>query len=282
MRKLVYFSFLLLIAFQVKAQESNISYNLTPTVNYTWWDSNLLIKDGPMVGGMFGIGLGRNLELRALYEQSVNLKSTLNGLNMPIELIDKFDPRDVDINRWGGELKAIIPIKSLLSPYFTIGTGVQKMKFDGIKEDQIYLSGGLGGSLSLSERVTLNFGGKVHAFNQNPVNLLRTDTESVEYNDWNDWIDENISNERMLNWSLNVGLQVILGGKNPKTYTALDRAVASQYNRGLSGLRFVFEPGGAYINFDSSTNFLQHLQYIQKVVLILILIALLTCVILTC
>lgn len=252
MKKLLYLGLLMLTAFQMKGQVSNISLNLTPTANYTWWDSDMFIKDGPMVGGMIGIGLGRNLELRGTYEQSVNLKTSLNGLNMPVELIDKFTSTDIDVSRWGGEFKANIPTRSPLSPYLTIGTGVQKLKFNDIKEEQIYLSAGLGGRFNLSDRVSLNLEGKVHGFNQDPANLLRiNDPESVEYNDW---INDNISNERMLNWSLNLGLQVFLGGKNPKTYTALDRAIESQYNRGLSGLRFVFEPGGAYINFDNSTN----------------------------
>ena len=72
MKKLFYLGLLLFTAFQMKAQVSNISLNLTPTANYTWWDSQMHIKNSPMVGGMLGIGLGRNLELRGIYEQSIN------------------------------------------------------------------------------------------------------------------------------------------------------------------------------------------------------------------
>ena len=61
---------------QVKAQVSDININITPTANYTWWDNQLYIENGPMVGGMIGIGLGRNLELRGIYEQSLDLKHT--------------------------------------------------------------------------------------------------------------------------------------------------------------------------------------------------------------
>ena len=59
---------------------------------------------------------------------------------------------------------------------------------------------------------------------------------------------------RMMNWSVNLGVQFYLSGKNPQKYTALERALEQQGKSGLSGLRLVFEPGIAYINFDSSTN----------------------------
>ena len=252
MKKLFYLGLLLLTAFQVKAQVSDISLNLTPTVNYTWWDSQMFIENGPMVGGMIGIGLGRNLELRGIYEQSIDLKSTLNSLNMPIEFVDKFSSRKVDVSRWGGEFKANIPKRSVLEPYLTLGAGVQKLKYDEVKQEQIYLSGGLGAKYNLTDRVTLNLAAKLHAFNLDPSSVLRIN--DPEADGFNDWIDENISNDKMLNWSLNLGVQFYLGGRNTRNYSDLDRAIAKQNNNGLSGLRLVFEPGGAYINFDNSTN----------------------------
>ena len=252
MKKLFYLGLLLFTAFQTKAQVSDISLNLTPTSNYTWWDSQMFIKNGPMVGGMLGIGLGPNLELRGIYEQSINLKSTLGGLDVPSGFVDMFSARDVDVSRWGGEFKANIPTGSILEPYLTIGTGVQKLKYDDEKQEQIYLSGGLGAKYNLSDRVSLNLEGKLHAFNLNPASILRVN--DPEADGFNAWIDENVTNERMLNWSVNLGVQFYLGGKNRSNYSDLDRAIEKQYKRGLSGLRFVFEPGGAYINFDNSTN----------------------------
>ena len=252
MKKLFYLGLLLLTVLQTKAQVSDISLNLTPTANYTWWDSQMFIKNGPMVGGMIGIGLGRNLELRGIYEQSVDLKSTLNSLNLPVDFVDKFSARNVDVSRWGGEFKANIPTGSLLEPYLTLGTGVQKLKYDDVKQEQIYLSGGLGAKYNLTDRVTLNLAAKLHAFNLDPSSILRIN--DPEADGFNDWIDENITNDKMLNWSLNLGVQVYLGGKNTRNYSDLDRALDKQNNKGLSGLRLVFEPGGAYINFDNSTN----------------------------
>lgn len=247
---LVVFSFVAML--QVKAQVNDISINITPTANYTWWDNQLYIENGPMVGGMIGIGLGRHLELRGIYEQSLDLKSTLNDLKVPADIVDKFNSRTVDVTRWGGEFKANIPTGGGLAPYLTLGTGVQKLKYDEIKQEQIYLSGGLGTKINLGDRVTLNLEGKVHAFNLDPTSMLRIN--NPEGDTFNDWIDSNITDERMMNWSLNAGIQFYLGGRNPSSYTALDRAYEKQFSSGFSGLRFVLEPGGAYINFDDNTN----------------------------
>ena len=252
MKKIIFFSLLLLASMQIRGQVNNISLNLTPTANYTWWDNQLFIENGPMVGGMIGIGLGRNIELRGIYERSLDLKSTLSDLNVPGDIVDKFNSREIDVERWGGEFKANIPTGGWLAPYLTLGTGVQKLKFDELKQEQIYLSAGLGTKFNLGDRVTLNLEGKLHAFNLDPGSILRVN--DPEGDAFNDWIDNNISNERMMNWSLNAGIQFYLGGKNPNNYTALDRAMERQYSNGLKGLRFVIEPGGAYINFDNATN----------------------------
>ena len=243
---------MLIASMHIKGQANKISLNLSPTAGYTWWDNQLFIKNGPMVGGVVGIGLGRNLELRGIYEQSVDLKSTLNSLDVPMDIVDKFNSREVDVTRWGGEFKANIPTQGILSPYITLGSGVQKLKFDDLKQEQIYLTAGLGTRFYLGERVALNLEGKLHAFNLDAANILRVN--NPEGDAFNDWIDNNISNERMMNWSLNVGIQFYLGDKNPNNYSALERALDNQNSNGLKGLRFVFEPGGAYINFDNSSN----------------------------
>lgn len=252
MKKAIYLILLLLISIQLKAQVNDISFNLTPVASYTWWDNNLFIENGAMVGGMIGVGLGRNLELRGLYERSIDLNNSLNDLKVSDEIISNFNAQTVNIERWGGEFKANIPTKSILAPYLTLGSGVQKLKFNELTQEQIYISGGLGTKFNLGNRVTLNLEGKLHAFNMDPTNILRM--SYTEEDDFSDIIENNITSERMMNWSLKVGVQFYLGGKNPKSYTALDRALEQQYSNGLKGLRFVLEPGGAFINFDTSTN----------------------------
>ena len=163
MKKTIFFVLLLIATMQIKGQVNNISLNLSPTAGYTWWDNQLFIENGPMVGGMIGIGFGRNLELRGIYERSLDLKSTLNSLDVPIDIVDKFNSREVDVERWGGEFKANIPTGGSLAPYLTLGTGVQKLKFDELKQEQIYLSAGLGTKFNLGDRITLNLEGKLQA-----------------------------------------------------------------------------------------------------------------------
>ncbi|MDD2476244.1 MAG: hypothetical protein PHI32_10055 [Dysgonamonadaceae bacterium] len=252
MKKILLLILIYLPTLQINAQVNDISFNLTPTANHTWWDNQLFIEDGLMVGGMVGVGLGKHLELRGIYEQSIDLKSTLNNLNVPADIVDQFNSRTVDVTRWGGEFKANIPTGGWLAPYLTLGTGVQKLKFDDLKEEQIYVSGGLGTKFNLGDRVTLNLEGKLHAFNLDPSNILRVNNPDED--PFNDWIDNNITNDRMMNWSFNVGVQFYLGGRNPKSYTALERAIGENYSNDYDGLRFVVEPGGAYISFDDDTN----------------------------
>ena len=252
MRKILFLTLFLLVFIQARSQVNNISFNITPTVNYTWWDNQLYIKNGTMVGGIVGIGLGRHLELRGIYEQSLDLKSTLNDLNVPIDIVDKFNSSEVDVVRWGGEFKANIPTGGWFAPYLTLGSGVQKLKFDEIKQEQIYLSGGLGTKFNLTDRITFNIEGKVHGFNLDPSNILRVPNPDGDA--FNDWINNNVTDKRMMNFSINAGVQFYLGGKTTASYTDLDRAYERQFSNGLSGLRFVIEPGGAYINFDDNTN----------------------------
>lgn len=252
MKKLIYLSLLFFASIQLRGQVSDISFNLTPVAGYTWWDNQLFIENGAMVGGKIGIGLGRNLELRGIYERSLDLKSTLNDLKVPDNIVDNFNSREVDVERWGGEFKANLLTGGSLAPYITLGSGVQKLKYNDLDQEQIYLSAGLGTKFNLGDRVTLNLEGKLHTFNLDPANILRID--NPEGDAFNDWIDNNISDKRMMNWSLNLGIQFYLGGQNPNNYTALDRAMEQQFSNGLKGLRFVFEPGGAYINFDNATN----------------------------
>ena len=252
MKRTIFPILLFLAILQVKGQVNDISINITPTANYTWWDNQLFIQDGAMVGGMVGIGLGRHLELRGIYEQSLDIKSTLNDLKVPSDIVDKFNSRTVDVTRWGGEFKANIPTGGSLAPYLTLGTGVQKLKLDDLKQEQIYLSAGLGTKFNLGDRITLNLEGKLHAFNLDPTNILRV--QNPDGDAFNNWIDNNITDERMMNWSLNIGIQFYLGGKNPNNYSALDRAYERKFSNGFSGLRFVLEPGVAYINFDDDTN----------------------------
>ena len=212
-----------------------------------------------MIGGRVGFGFGEALEIRGIYEKSIDLKNTVDGIDFLDESVAaEFESRDVDVERIGGEFKANIPTGGSLAPYLTLGTGVQKLKVDNFgdtgeerKSEQIYASAGLGFKVNLSDRITLNLEGKNTVFNLDPSNVLYVPADDSDFEEWLG--DE--SNTRMYNWSVLAGLQMYLGGREPSKMNDLDRAYYRKFSGGLGGFKFSLEPGGAYINFNEDSNF---------------------------
>ena len=56
--------------------------------------------------------------------------------------------------------------------------------------------------------------------------------------------------KNMLNWSLQAGLQLYLGGRNPDELTELDNSYTN-----LKNFKVVVAPAIGYIDFDSDNNF---------------------------
>lgn len=246
-------------AMQANAQVKDVSVTLQPTASYNWFDDNTAIEDGVMIGGRVGFGFGEALEIRGIYEKSIDLKNTVEGIDFLDESVaDNFTSRDVEVERIGGEFKANIPTGGSLAPYLTLGTGVQKLTVDNFNDtgeeresEQIYASAGLGFKVNLSDRITLNLEGKNTVFNLDPSNVLYVPAED---SDFEEWLGDD-SNTRMYNWSVLAGLQIYLGGREPSSMNELDRAYYRKFSGGLGGFKFSLEPGGAYINFNDDTNF---------------------------
>lgn len=254
MKKTIICSALAILGIRANAQVEDISVTVSPTASYNWFDNNTAIKDGLMVGGRVGFAFGEYFELRGLYEKSVDLKNTVNNLDLPKELDDwknKFESRNVDVDRWGGEMKANIPSGGYLAPYITLGTGVQTLKVDDLKDKQIYVTAGLGAKINLNDRIVLNLEGKNTAFNLNRGNLLFNEAEASSFEQY--FGDDN--DERMYNWSVLAGLQFYLGGRESGKLTDLDRAYLRKFSGGLSGLKLVIEPGVAYVDFNKNLPF---------------------------
>ncbi|MGI9525851.1 MAG: outer membrane beta-barrel protein [Weeksellaceae bacterium] len=257
MKKTVILSALAFAGIQASAQVSDISVTLQPTASYNWFDKDAAIDDGLMVGGRVGFGFGEAFELRGTYEKSVDLKSTASEFDWIDQ--DKFEERDVEVERIGGEMKANIPTGGSFAPYLTLGSGVQKLKVENYggsglnqKSEQVYASGGLGVKVNLGDRLTLNVEGKNTVFNLNPTNILYTPNPD-ENEDLQEWLGDD-DKTRMYNWSVLAGLQMYLGGREPGEMTDLDRAYYRKFSGGLSGLKLSIEPGMAYINFDDDAN----------------------------
>ena len=243
------------------AQMKDVTVTLQPTASYNWFDKNTAIEDGVMYGGRVGFGFGESIELRGVYEKSADLKNTIEGFDIFSDNFnDNFTARKVDIERIGGEFKANIPTRGTFVPYLTLGAGVQTLKVDvaaidaersELKSEQIYLNFGLGTQIKIANRLFLNLEAKNTIFNMNPASVLYQ--EGQDPSEIENLFNDN-DNSRMYNWSVLAGLQIYLGGRNPEELSALDRAYRNKFSGGLGGFKLIFEPSGAYVNFDNKSN----------------------------
>ena len=118
------------------AQVRDVSVMVSPYASYNWWNSNIALKNSPFVGARVGFGFGPFFEIRANYEQSINLKNALqdkdwNPLNE--DALKKLDGMDMTISRVGGEAKVNLLGNAAVTPYLTAGAGVQVLDYNPFK-----------------------------------------------------------------------------------------------------------------------------------------------------
>jgi len=147
-RKIFTSLFAIALGYNVSAQVKDISFAIAPTAEYVWWNKKSAIENGFMAGGYVGFGFGRNLELLGSYSQSLGLKSTIDGFSAPDNIKNAFVSTDVDVRRWGGELKGNIPMAYSFQPYVTLGSGIQTIKANEVGQDAVYFTFGLGAKFS--------------------------------------------------------------------------------------------------------------------------------------
>ena len=248
-RKIFIGLFAIILGTNVSAQVKDISFAIAPTAEYVWWNKKSAIENGFMAGGYVGFGFGRNLELLGSYSQSLGFKSTIDGFSAPDNIKNAFVSTDVDVRRWGGELKGNIPMAYSFQPYITLGSGIQTIKANEVGQDAVYFTFGLGAKFNLARRLTLNVQAKGSRFNLDASNILHK-TSEPRTSTYNQWITNNVSDKNMFNWSVGAGLQLYLGGRNPNELTELDHSYTN-----LKSFKFVLAPSLGYINFDNDNNF---------------------------
>ena len=248
-RKIFTSFFAITLGFNAVAQVKDISFAIAPTAEYVLWNKKSAIENGFMVGGYVGFGFGKNLELLGSYSQSLGLKSRIDGFSAPDNIKAVFTPTDVNVHSWGGELKGNIPMTYSFQPYITLGSGIQTVKANQTTQDAIYFAFGLGSKFNLTRRLTLNVQAKGTHFNSDASNILHNPSEA-KTSTYNQWVTDNVSNKNMLNWSLQAGLQLYLGGRNPDELTELDNSYTN-----LKNFKVVVAPAIGYIDFDSDNNF---------------------------
>ncbi|MFD0834656.1 outer membrane beta-barrel protein [Mariniflexile aquimaris] len=243
---------LLLACLKVSAQVKDISVTFSPALEYTFWDDYAGLEDGLLLGGKVGFGFGEYIELRATYMQALDLKTDFSDFGLANYSSDLFTSRDVKLTRIGGEFKANFGTKSMLNPYFTLGSGVQNIQLESQdKHEQIFASVGLGAKFNIGKRTVFAIEAKNTVYNFNAGSRLLTDVDKTTFS----VTDADFTDEQLSNWSAMASLQFYLGGREPGTLTELDRAYLKSFSSGFSGIRLVLEPGLANIKFDDNSNF---------------------------
>lgn len=243
-------------ALNAQAQVDDISVTLAPTIGYNWFDSKSTVENGSMWGIQAGFGFGRVIELRGIYEHSLNLKQHFGKYEGDIQnhFPDfNFAEQTIDVKRVGGEFKTNLPSRRF-APYLILGTGMQTFKRtleSGVdyKSENLYGSGGLGVKFNMGPRTTFNIEGRAIVYNMNPGSLLYNEGGSSAFDEW-----INSQNQHtMYNWSVMAGLQFYFGGRSDSELSATDLAYLQRFSSGLSGTKVTLSPVGSYVRFDEAS-----------------------------
>lgn len=245
-----------LFASTVAAQVSDVSITVTPQIGYNWFDKKSTVDNGSVYGFQAGFAFGKVIEVRGIWERSLDLKQNFGKYESDIQqLFPSFnlEDRSIKVSRWGGEFKANLPFGGF-APYFILGTGVQNFKTklasgNSYKNENLYGSGGVGLKFSLGDRTTFNLEGRGLVYNMNPGNLLYDEGGSSDFDDW----INNINRSTMYNWSVMAGIQFYLGGRTSDDMNALDRAYLDRFSGGLAGTKLTLSPAGSYVNFNNNS-----------------------------
>lgn len=242
------------------AQVRDVSVMVSPYASYNWWNSNIALKNSPFVGARVGFGFGPFFEIRANYEQSINLKNALqdkewNPLNE--EALKKLDGMDMTISRVGGEAKVNLLGNAAVTPYLTAGAGVQVLDYNPfkvedkdaiieeakVKDKQLYYTLGAGVKLRITDRMAFSMEARNLGFNMNANNSFIN-----HYGDMKD-----LDKKKYGNWSALASFDFYLGGNAAPGSHQLGGRYASLFSDGFRGMKFVLEPGVQYVDFRNKT-----------------------------
>lgn len=241
---------LLLIITSTRAQVKDISFTFSPIAEYVWWDNQAGLGDDFLFGGKVGFGFGEYLELSGVFMTSEGMQTDFSSFGFSDFDAANFQQQDLRLIRWGGEAKINFS-SAAVSPYVTLGTGIQNIKLSAAANstEQIYASLGLGLRFALTERINFLLEGRATGFNTNPVNSLLTPEQVSELG----INPSEFSSEDLFNFSALAALQIYLGGRKPGELSALDKAYLEKFKGGFKGWSWVLEPSIAYANFDSNS-----------------------------
>ena len=242
------------------AQVRDVSVMVSPYASYNWWNSNIALKNSPFVGARVGFGFGPFFEIRANYEQSINLKNALqdkewNPLNE--EALKKLDGMDMTISRVGGEAKVNLLGNYAVTPYLTAGAGVQVLDYNPfkvenkdaiieeakVKDKQLYYTLGAGIKLRITDRMAFSMEARNLGFNMNANNSFINKYSNIT----------DLDKKKYGNWSALASFDFYLGGNAAPGSHQLGDRYASLFSDGFRGMKFVLEPGVQYVDFRNKT-----------------------------
>ena len=246
---------ILILSFSLStyAQVSGLSYTISPLAERNWFSDESGLKDGYLAGGQLGFGFGQYVELGANYVQGFNLKTDINsfGFDVPMGMDTMYIPRDINLRRYGGELKLNLS-RSALLPYISLGTGIQEISGDSISNNkQIYYSTGIGVKFTAANRYTIGIEGIRTAYSDNPIVTLLNNSDRELFD-----VDViGSETQGMAAYALRASLVVYLGGRKPGQLTDLDKAYYDNFSGGFRGLSIPIEPTVMKMNFHEDLSF---------------------------
>ena len=120
-----------------------VGYNLVPTGEYIWWDSDLGLEDGILYGGRVGLTFGPLVSLQPFYLVRANLEADPLGIDGG-DIFAGAEARDLDLRHVGANVQFNLG-RGDVYPFVRLGGGI--LRFDpeeGEEADQITLLGGAG------------------------------------------------------------------------------------------------------------------------------------------
>ena len=247
---------LLTAAGPATAQVEGLGYRLAPSGTYVFFDGDAALGDGLLYGGGGGLSFGEFLELNGSYlfgpfQTDFSGFSGTEGDPDLAAALAALPARDVDVQRYGGELKLNLATGAVV-PFLTGGAGIVRFSPDGQEASRsLYLLGGAGLQFSLADRYGLSVSADAFGYRYNPGTAFFSGAD----------LDaaglglENFNQVEVINPSVRAALSVYLGGRRPGELSAIDREFQRQFSGGLSGLSLVVEPFYGRTDFDDAFNY---------------------------
>ncbi len=238
-----------------KSQLKDVTFTVSPMIEHIWWNDHLTTDNSTFWGGRVGFGFGPMFEIRGFYQQSLDVEATLRSLDWTVtdDWADKMVGSHVDMERYGGELKLNLIKNGIFSPYITVGGGIQRFIYEipslvepsstlRLKEEQLFGALGLGTKFRLSDRLEFTLEGRNNFFNVSDQSYYLSP----------DYVLKEDGKNRLHNWTAVASLDFYLGGIKADD-DDLSRAYARLFSDGFSGMKFVLEPGGVYVDFHDTS-----------------------------